>query len=210
MRKNCKDAIVEAAIALFNTKGYSGTSIRDIAGKANVNIANISYHFNNKQGLLEYCFTYFFEQYLAHIEDGFELLDLSAAASLKRIADNLIFFQCQNIQLTRFVLREVSLDSQFVREIMSTYFAKEKYYFRHILEVGIERKEFRSHSIPFMIIQFKGLLAMPFLNTQYLTEVLHVFPHERYFAEKYLEEMTSWIDETLNVHPYTKMKAINA
>lgn len=40
-----KELIMEAAIGLFHTNGYNGTSIRDIARKANVNSANISYYF---------------------------------------------------------------------------------------------------------------------------------------------------------------------
>ena len=49
MKKNSKDAIVEAAISIFNTKGFQGTTIREIAGKAKVNVANISYYFQNKK-----------------------------------------------------------------------------------------------------------------------------------------------------------------
>jgi AcrR family transcriptional regulator len=206
MRKNSKEVIAEAAISLFNTNGFSGTSMRDIAGKANVNIANISYYFQNKHGLLEYCFTSFFEQYIKQIEEGIKLLEFGASLCLKRIAANLLYFQCNNIQLTRFVLREMSLDSQIVREIMSTYFAKEKYYFRKVLEKGIEWKEFRTHSIPFIIVQFKGMINMPFLNMHYLTEVLHILPNEPYFAEKYLQEMILWIDESLKAAVSPRME----
>ena len=50
MDKNSKtkDSIIEAAIYLFYMKGYSATSIRDIAGRAGSNSANISYHFQHK------------------------------------------------------------------------------------------------------------------------------------------------------------------
>ncbi len=84
MKKNSKEAIVHAAVSLFNTKGYSGTSIRDIAAKANVNPANISYYFQNKHGLLEYCFTSFFEQYMEKIEEGFACIDHGATFCLKK------------------------------------------------------------------------------------------------------------------------------
>lgn len=194
MRKNSKDAIVEAAIHLFNIKGFNGTSIRDIAAKAKVNVANISYHFQNKHGLLEYCFTTFFEKYLIEIEKGFSTLSLSPTFCLKNITENIIRYQCEHIHLTRLILREMSIDSQVVREIMSTYFVKEKFYFKKVFEEGIKQKEFRSVSVDYMIIQLKGLLAMPFLNTHYVTEVLHVFPNEKYFADKYIKEMHSWVE----------------
>ncbi|MBT2690875.1 forespore capture DNA-binding protein RefZ [Bacillus sp. ISL-47] len=200
MRKNSKEAIVAAAISLFNTKGFSGTSIRDIAGKAKTNPANISYYFDNKHGLLEYCFTAFFEGYIQEIERGFSLMDQGAAISLKKIAENIMAYQFDNSHLTRLILREVSIDSQVVREIMSTYLAKEKFYFSKVLERGMKTKEFRAHTANYMIIQLKGLLSMPFLNTHYMSEVLHVFPHERYFAEKYTKEIFNWIDGVLCNH----------
>lgn len=197
MRKNSKAAIIDAAIYLFNTKGFNGTSVRDIAAKADVNAANISYYFRNKNGLLEKCFTVFFESYLEELEKGFSLLECGAELSLNAMADNVLRYQCQNTQLTRFILREMTIDSQIVREIMSTYHVKERYMFKKVLETGMENGEFKKHSIQFSILQLKGLLSMPFLNTHYVTEVLHVQPHEKYFADKYSQEISQWIKGTL-------------
>jgi AcrR family transcriptional regulator len=208
MRNKSKDAIVKAAISLFNSNGYSGTSIRDIATVAKVNSATIAYHFENKLGLLEYCFTYFFEQYLGIIEEKFALIDHSAKDCLKRITADLLHFQCENIDLTSFVYRELSMDSQVVREIMSTYSLKEKYYFQKIFEKGFQIKEFRPHSIPYLIIQYKGLLMMPFLNAHYLREVLYTFPNERFFEQKYLKELNIWIDNTLSSKVIEKKEAV--
>ena len=191
-----RDAIVEAAISLFNRKGYHGTSIRDIAGMANVNTANISYYFNGKQGLLEYCYMHFFETYLDLLEQVF-LQSTSPAEKLIQLVDCIITYQWENPQLTRFILREVSIDSQVVREIMSTYYVKERYIFTQILEQGIERKEFRKQSISYTIMQLKGLLSMPFIHSFYVTEVLHVFLNEGYFKNKYSEEIHRWIKDVV-------------
>jgi AcrR family transcriptional regulator len=197
MKKNSKEAIVQAAVSLFNTKGYSGTSIRDIAGKAKINPANIAYYFQNKHGLLEYCFTSFFERYISTIEEGYSFIDQGAAFCLKKISSLLLNFLCDNLHLTGFILREMSIDSQLVREIMATYYTKEKYYLQKLFEIGIERGEFERHSIPYMIVQLKGLWNMPFLNTAYLREVLYIFPNERYFLEKYTRDVHKWIDDVL-------------
>ncbi|KIY23637.1 forespore capture DNA-binding protein RefZ [Mesobacillus subterraneus] len=193
MRKNSKAAIMDAAIYLFNTKGFKGTSVRDIAARANVNAANISYYFQNKNGLLENCFTVFFEGYLDELEKGFSSLEYGSEYCLNQMLGNVVRYQCENIQLTRFILREMTIDSQIVREIMSTYHVKERYMFKKVLEAGMENGEFKKHSIQYTILQLKGLLQMPFLNTQYVTEVLHVLPHETYFADKYSHELSNWI-----------------
>jgi len=197
MRKNSKESILEAAVFLFNTKGFSGTSIRDIAAKAGVNPANIAYYFQNKNGLLEYCFTYYFENYLKEIENGYALLDEGSEASLQQIVVNLLKYQSKNLHLTRFILREMTLDSQMVREVMSTYHVKERYYFKKVLERGMRTKEFRNHSVSYIILQLKSLLNTPFLNIHYVNEVLHILPHETYFVEKYSREIFQWIDSVL-------------
>jgi AcrR family transcriptional regulator len=45
--------ILQVAEQLFAEDGFDGTSIRDIAKKANVNIAMISYYFGSKEKMLE-------------------------------------------------------------------------------------------------------------------------------------------------------------
>jgi AcrR family transcriptional regulator len=50
--------IMEAAELLFAEQGFNGTSVRDIAEKAHVNLAMISYYFGSKEKLLENLFQY--------------------------------------------------------------------------------------------------------------------------------------------------------
>ncbi len=47
-----KEMLIQVAIELFSTKGFSGTSIRDIARAMNMSISNIYHYFGNKEGLL--------------------------------------------------------------------------------------------------------------------------------------------------------------
>ena len=194
MSRDVKRAIVDAAINLFNTNGFDGTSVRDIAKRARVNSANIAYYFDNKLGLLEHCFTVFFEGYVEQLEDGITILDQGAAGCLKKITENVMYYQFENMYLTRLIWREISIDSQVVREIMSTYLMKERFYLSKVFERGMKTREFRTLSPDYMILQLKGLLSMPFLNIQYMTEVLHVMPNEKYFAEKYVREVFHWIE----------------
>lgn len=187
-----KETILNSAILLFNTKGYDGTSIRDISNKANVNPANISYYFHNKQGLLEACLVYFFEHYLNFLEEEVNLIALeNRKECLNRAIYKILEFQGKNHFLTRFVWREISIDSQVIREITSSYLMKERYLFKRLLEEG----EGNNASIYMKIIQLKSMLTMPFLNSQYLREVLHIFPQEKYFIEKYYLVLKEWIDQ---------------
>ncbi|HQN15796.1 MAG TPA: TetR family transcriptional regulator, partial [Bacteroidales bacterium] len=54
---NTEEKIRQAALELFLEKGFERTSIRDIAGKANINIALMNYHFKNKENLFDSIFS---------------------------------------------------------------------------------------------------------------------------------------------------------
>lgn len=48
-----KEKILDAAETLFASKGFRGTTMRAITGKAGVNLAAVNYHFGSKRSLLE-------------------------------------------------------------------------------------------------------------------------------------------------------------
>ncbi len=68
-----RERILSAAERLFAERGYEGTSIRAIVGKARVNQAAINYHFAGKDGLyreiLRGAFRALTEHQLAHAEE---------------------------------------------------------------------------------------------------------------------------------------------
>ncbi|MCT8137360.1 forespore capture DNA-binding protein RefZ [Anaerobacillus sp. CMMVII] len=193
-----KRKVMEAAVSLFNVKGYSGTSIRAIAEKAGVNVALISYYFGNKQGLMEKLMIEFLEGYTMNIEKEYQNLNSSSAKQcLNVIVENLLKYQQQNHHLARFVHREVTLDSTLVRELMMTYFMREKHYLKAVIETGIKRKEFNHISSDFVAIQIRALVTMPFSQPQYIREIYHLSPNENYFVQKYLQHIEKWLNEFL-------------
>ncbi len=195
-----KKKVFDAAISIFNSKGYNGSSVREIAQKAEVNIALISYYFGGKKGLLEQLLTNYFEQYITILGKTFEKKDsLSSKEVICETAKNVLKFESDNHQLARLVHREITLDTMLIREIMSTYLTKEKYYLQTILERGIQKKEFRKLPVMTTIMQFKGMLTMPYLNPQYMVEVLHVNPVEPYFVTKYYKEISRWVEDSLSI-----------
>src|SRR5580765_1682525 len=48
-----RDHIINKAIELFAVKGFEGTSIRDLATAADVNVAMVNYYFGSKEKLFE-------------------------------------------------------------------------------------------------------------------------------------------------------------
>ena len=52
-KKDVRERLLEAAEVLFCDQGFSGTSVRDLAGKAGCNIASVNYYFGGKEQLYE-------------------------------------------------------------------------------------------------------------------------------------------------------------
>lgn len=74
--------IILSAERLFSEKGYEGTSVRDIADEAGVNLAMISYYFGSKEKLMEALF----EQRTFNIKLKVEsLLDDDERTPLKKV-----------------------------------------------------------------------------------------------------------------------------
>lgn len=193
--RDTKQKILNAAMYLFNSKGFTGTSVREIANRANVNVAHISYYFKGKGGLLEYLISHYYEGYIQVIEENHAQLKYgNAHIVLSKIILDILNYQQENRQLSRLVYREVTLDSVLIREVMTTYLTKEKYYFKAVIEQGIEEGYYRKGFVPHMIIQLRSLLHMPYLQPQYMSEVLHIQPHEAYFVHQYYKELKIWLN----------------
>jgi len=69
MEHNAKKLqIIEAAEELFASKGFAGTSVRDIAQQADINVSMISYYFGSKEKLIEALFDVRLNQSRSQIE----------------------------------------------------------------------------------------------------------------------------------------------
>jgi len=64
---NTKEKIIDTSIKVFNQKGFGAVSIQDIANELGVNRRNITYHFSNKDALLQVITTKMWEKiFLEH------------------------------------------------------------------------------------------------------------------------------------------------
>ena len=82
--------IMETAETLFAEKGFNGTSVRDIAEKANVNLAMISYYFGSKDKLLEALFTYRGEYIKLKLEKMIENKEMGSLEKIYLLIDHFI------------------------------------------------------------------------------------------------------------------------
>lgn len=104
--------ILKVAEKLFAENGFDGTSVRQIAKEANINIAMISYYFGSKEKLLEALLFYRTSDFKIQLESVLskdlsylEKLDAMVALAVKRIHRNrriykIVHFEYSNLGRT--------------------------------------------------------------------------------------------------------------
>ncbi|MGY4689208.1 forespore capture DNA-binding protein RefZ [Salibacterium sp. K-3] len=195
--EDTRGRIIQAAAVLFTNKGFHGTSVRDIAGRTGVNLSLISYYFGGKQGLLEALVVDFLEGYISGLEDVAVSGGKNAFETLMDMAEHVLLYMQKHHFRARFVLREMTLDSMFVRELTSTYLMKEKHLYALVLQKGVEEGVFHPAPSHWTIMHVRSMILMPFLHHQYVREVFHMQPQQAPFVTLYLKEIRNWIQSTI-------------
>lgn len=190
-----KQKVIEAASSLFFQKGFHGTSVRDIADKASVNVSLISYYFKSKQGLLEYAVTNYYETYLTKMEEALmEAETETPIVKLKLLIEAIIQYKQSNHQFSCFIHRELSLDSIFVREMAVTYLAKENYFIQNTFFESLPKNFKGSSEHQFLLMQLKGMLLTPYvLQNEWKNQVAGKTSHDL-FAQNYTKVIHKWLD----------------
>jgi len=197
-----KQKVMHAAGCLFFTRGYHGTSIRDIAAKAKVNVSLISYHFNNKQGLLEYLMVEYFEPYIELLEEQSQKEDRTTNESFYQLIELIIQYKKKHYQFTCFVHRELTLDNVLVREMMVTYLAKEKYILYRLFKQNLHESGIKGTQLQYLFLQFKGMLMTPFMMPYDMRDQNIKEHSEKYFTEQYSKTIIQWIDHLTKDHNF--------
>lgn len=82
--------IIETAERLFSKTGFSGTSVRDIAVEAGVNLAMISYYFGSKEKLMQALFEHRSEHIKMRVDTLLKDETLSPQNRMERLVDDFI------------------------------------------------------------------------------------------------------------------------
>ena len=87
-----QEAFLKAGTRCFNQKGFSGTSLDEIAEQLQVSKGAFYYHFANKEALLTQCFDYTLDQ-LEQVVARIEQLEAPAAAKLEAAGRHILALQ---------------------------------------------------------------------------------------------------------------------
>jgi AcrR family transcriptional regulator len=160
--------IMETAETLFAEKGFNGTSVRDIALKAKVNLAMISYYFGSKDKLLEALFNYRGEYIKLKLESMIQDKALSSLEKMNTLIDHYIDKIMSQQCFHRIMVREQVLNhTGTTSELIFQMKKRNQELISRLIHDGQKKGDFKKNiDIPLMMATLIGT-ANTMISTQY-------------------------------------------
>ena len=194
--------IIEKAEELFATQGYEGTTVRDIADAAGVNLAMISYYFGSKEKLLEALFMERMNATRHRIEavvnnqslTPFQKIETLIDEYITRVEEKEAFYK---IMLSEQVINKNTVVMKLLKELKLTYARL----ISSVIEEGQKQKVFRKDvDIVLMLTTMTGTVMFMLINKDYYRE----FNNQKKLPTPVFEEQLS---ARLREHVKTIFKA---
>jgi AcrR family transcriptional regulator len=161
--------ILATSEKLFASKGYEGTSIRDIAEEAGINIAMISYYFGSKEKLMETIFKERTQQVVLRLESLLKNEALSPFDKVWAIVDEYVEKVMQKQHFNRIMLVEQILGKS--TEITALIQQQKRQYallIEKIIRDGQKKKIFKKNiDVVLLLNTMTGITMQTLINKDY-------------------------------------------
>lgn len=205
MKNDAERKIIDAARELFYEKGFTGITVRDIANKAEVNLALLHYYFRTKDKIFEIVFSEAFSLLFKQLNKALSS-DVDAFEKIRLIISCYITTNVKYPQLASFIMHELSVNSDFVWSIITSY--KEKrdinnnyaIFFEEIRKLGKEKK-IKEIDPKVLFIDIMSLSLFPFMANVFISNFL--YPKNKIEYNKMIKDRIEHV-YTLIINSITK------
>lgn len=186
-----KETILFNAMKLFGQKGFEGTSVREIAKEAGVNLAMINYYFGSKEKLFENVVEY----KASGIKGVFAELQKSPVPQIEKIdkiIDSYIERMFSNPQFHHLLHRELSLDQRpQMHDAITEILLRNVVTIKAIMQTGIDSGEFKAVDTELTIATLIGTINHLLISEAMCRKLLQKNKDFNPFKSKKLKERVS-------------------
>ena len=197
-----REHILNVAEALFGDNGFDGTSVRDIANSAGVNLAMISYYFGSKEKLLESLIEYRASSsygVLEHLNkdeslDAWEKIDGVVEYYVDKVLNNLRFHSIMYQQAS-------NARSQEIRELIMSIKLRNLEQIKQIITLGQKKGLFRQVDVVMTIGTVMGTISSYTQSREYGCRILDIdYNNEEAFREQLAPRLKAHLKQLLRAH----------
>lgn len=166
--------LMEAAERLFAERGFAGTSVRDIAEAAGVNLAMISYYFGSKEKLMEAMFRYRGQHFQLQLQSMLQNDSMTSFQKMQKLIDDYIERIFAKQQFHKIMVREQMADgdgtiARLIFELKQT----NQSLIRQLIQQGQQCGEFKKNlDVSFLMMTLIGTTSQ-LVTTQHFYRELH-------------------------------------
>lgn len=195
--------IMEAAERLFADRGFAGTSVRDIAEAAGVNLAMISYYFGSKEKMMEAVFQHRGQHMKMQLQSILVNSNMAPIQKVERLIDEYIDRIFQKQCFHKVMIREQMMDNTGpIAEQIAQLKQTNQTLFKQIIQEGQKKGDFKKGiDIPFLMMTLVGT-AGQLITTQ------HYYREANNLQSLSGEEFEKHIKKKLSAYLKTLFKAI--
>jgi AcrR family transcriptional regulator len=197
--KDTKQLILESAQELFAENGFDATSTREIAQKAGVNIAMLSYYFNSKLNLLkEIIDSKMVESWdvskidFEHI-DHWAMIDQIIDTYVEKIFKN-SSFHCMMFRETTFHNREE------VNELWFSYLKKNHEFFTKFLRNGHKKGIFKKVDEELTMLTIISTISRMVMSQWFLDRLINSDNKEQVLSDAFKKRLKKHLTDLMHAH----------
>jgi AcrR family transcriptional regulator len=172
--KDKRTHIIETAMDLFAGKGYEGTSIRDIAEKASVNLAMVNYYFGSKEKLFENIVEYKSSVTRGILDEILKNNKLSAIEKIYAIIDSYVEKLFTHRSFHRLIYQELILNQrEELQNSIVNNLAPNSVIIKRIIEIGIKNGEFKKVDVELTLASLMGTVNQVLLSRKFCNKIMN-------------------------------------
>jgi AcrR family transcriptional regulator len=190
-----KEKIKKAARKLFKEKGFSATTMRDIAAEASVNSALTNYHFQTKENLFSEIMKDIIITFRTGLEEVLNDEKTTINEKIRKIVDNYMDMLEEEPLLPLFMFSEIQKSSLFITEILKPH----ELFINTNFESQIKEKGLSDENLAHLFINILALIVGPFVGQSILSQIYTNEPNQwRQILQSRREMIPIWIEKMFN------------
>jgi AcrR family transcriptional regulator len=199
MAADKREHILATAEKLFGDNGFDGTSVRDIAQHANVNLAMISYYFGSKEKMLE--------SLLEHRANYTILEALNKDESLTpwekvdRVIDFYVDKIMNNLCFHNIMMQGSNSRSEIIKELVTKIKLRNFEQIKKIIIDGQKKKIFRKVDIELTVATVMGTISQTTMARSFYVALFNIEKdNEEAYRKKITPKLKAHLKQLLHAH----------
>jgi AcrR family transcriptional regulator len=198
--------IIETALQLFSEKGFEGTSIRDIAEKASVNVAMVNYYFGSKDKLFEKLVEHKSAVTRVLLDEISKNKSLSPIQKIESIIDAFIEKLFTHRSFHRLIHQELILNQrEALQQSIVNTLSPNAFIMKSIIESGIKKGDFRKVDVELTVASLIGTINQVLLSKKFCNKLMNKDDdYVPYDDIKFRKRVSNHIKQLMHAHLLNK------